>query len=95
MSLLQSERSESASAVSKSALEGFIEENHKRIKRLGDGNFDSCSLEKDETESVKAEARQILGSSKNRELDGTDEKIVENDIETRERALDETNVGVE
>ena len=61
-SLLQSE---SASAVSTAALEGFIEENHKRIKRLGDGNFDSCSLEKDE----RAEAHQILGSSKNREFE--------------------------
>jgi hypothetical protein len=28
------------------------------------------------------------------ELDGTDEKIVENDIETRERDLEETNVGM-
>ena len=58
-------QSESASAVSTAALEGFIEENHKRIKRLGDGNFDSCSLEKDE----RAEAHQILGSSKNREFE--------------------------
>ena len=28
------------------------------------------------------------------ELDGTDEKIVENDFETRERDLEETNVGM-
>jgi len=127
-SLLQSD---SASAASKAALEGFIEENHKRIKRLGDGNFDSCSLEKDEAESVKAEARQILGSSKNQEfearklidlqgealthgdnleicktmkkdklmlevyneLDGTDEEMVENDIETREHDLEEIYAG--
>ena len=123
-SLLQSQP---ASRVSKATLESFIEENHNHIKQLSPGS-DSCSLEKNETESAKEEARQILQNSKDREfearklidlqgealiddgedlevckaiekdkitleayneLDGTDEEILEHDIENREEDLEE------
>ena len=125
-SLLESQ-SESPPKVT---LESFIEDKHKSIKRLGDGNhgnLDSCSLDKDETEALKEKTRQILANAENREfearklidlqgealihgenleickamkkdkamlevyheLDGTDEKILEFDIEIREHELEE------
>ena len=127
-SLLESQ-SESPPKVT---LESFIEDKRKSIKRFGDGNHGngdlvSCSLDKDETEAVKEETRQILANAENREfevrklidlqgealihgenleickamkkdkvmlevyneLDGTDEKILEFDIETREHELEE------
>eukprot|EP00435_Cladocopium_sp_Y103_P015795 s464_g3.t2 len=136
-SSLQASQSESlAYPPSKATLESFIEENHRHIKlkHLAHGNFDSfdsCSLEKDETESLKEEVRQILSNSEDpefearklidlqgeglihgedieickaiqkdkitlevyNELDGVDEKILDNDIETREYDLEEATVG--
>ena len=56
----------------KVTLESFIEQNHKSIKRLeggNDGDFDSCSLDKDETEAWKEKTRQILANAENREFE--------------------------